>query len=163
MPLPEFEPATGYLPGGQVHAATIDEIRERFGGTYRRRELLANFEDVVRLLRELGVTEIMIGGSFVTSKQRPGDIDVIYVPPAGADPGTWGSLAPNRRHELKSRSRVDLWKYPSPQPVSGNPFRTQTIESFFSRDRDGIERGLVRLSEIQGGADDQDRAASQDE
>ena len=81
MPIPDLT-AEGYLPPG-IHECTLDEVRDRFGsfsGSDRRCRLFEAFEDYVREVRATGfVQELLIGGSFVTDKRDPGDIDFTAV------------------------------------------------------------------------------------
>lgn len=146
MPIPPLNPRTGYLPPGD-HEASLEDLADRFGWNFRRRKLLSALEWVVRRLREQGVQEIYVDGSLTTSKERPRDVDVIYVAPATNDPDGWGLLSPARRMELKKLQSVDLWRHPSLQAVEGDPFKTQTLRQFFETDRDGVKKGLIRLVE----------------
>lgn len=86
--IPSFTSA-GRLPEG-VHEATWDEFAARFGGTDRRVTLLAGLLDALQLLREAGCLVVLIGGSFVTAKPEPGDVDVAWsivgVNPFALDP-----------------------------------------------------------------------------
>jgi hypothetical protein len=145
MPIPEFDDQTGYLPAGD-HGASLDEMEQRFCGTYRRRQIFTGLKRVVEQLEANGVETIWIGGSFVTDKERPGDVDVVYVPPPGSDPAGWGLLSPSRRKDLKEIWRVDLWKSDSPQRVPGKPLQRQTIKEFFGTDKDGVAKGFIQLS-----------------
>jgi hypothetical protein len=152
--LPDFEDATGNLPGGR-HDATLDEVRTRFGYNFRRREIIAGLEDVLHALKTHGVVDIWLDGSFVTSKMRPSDVDVVYSPVAGDDPSNWPDtelVSPDRKRHLKKYYRVDLWPYPSHQP-SG-----KTILEFFETDRNGKSKGIVHL--IEGGSEDDPQRAS---
>jgi hypothetical protein len=144
MPIPEIDDATGYLPGG-TYDATLDEVRDRFAYNYRRREIFSGLEHVLGLLRARGVTVLWLGGSFVTAKMRPGDVDVVYVPPAGADPEEWDDLSFARHDHIKQHHRVDLWPYPSPQLKKGNPFQQVTIKEYFESDEDGFPKGMIHL------------------
>lgn len=74
--IPEFT-ASGLLPQG-IHSATLDEVRERFGGNERRRQLLAGLVAALLLLRAAGCRRVYINGSFVTAKELPNDIDALY-------------------------------------------------------------------------------------
>lgn len=83
MPIPLLDPH-GLLPLG-VHDCTVDEIGERFGGSNDgpRRDLFNGFLRWRGLLlrRNLPV-EIFVDGSFTTSKDYPGDVDVALRLPA---------------------------------------------------------------------------------
>jgi hypothetical protein len=74
LTLPPFE-STGLLPTG-VHPATWPLFVNRFGMSIRRREQLAKLETALRLLRDAGCARVFVGGSFVTAKSEPNDIDV---------------------------------------------------------------------------------------
>jgi hypothetical protein len=139
MPIPELDPATGYLPPGD-HEATLCEIEHTFGSaSYRRRQIMGGVKFVVVKLRQNAVRTIWVNGSFVTAEVRPRDADVLYVPPPGADLTTWGILAPLRRRDLKLQHRVDLLA----EPATGRA----GLHDFFSTDRDDIPKGLILLAE----------------
>lgn len=144
MPIPPFDPDTGYLPPGD-HRATWDEIKEVFGGSFRRRELLHELGHVIDDPLRKGVRHIWIDGSFATQKARPNDVDVLYEAPPDTDVTTWGRLAPERRKELKKEARVDLWKAPAPQPVPGQPFKQQSLHDLWATDRNDTEKGTILL------------------
>ena len=80
MPIPSFRP-DGYLPEG-LHLATEAELMERFGKTTPRRQHLAGrMARWLELARAVGARRLLVDGSFVTSKDEPGDIDaVVWVP-----------------------------------------------------------------------------------
>lgn len=74
--LPPFE-LTGRLPAG-VHSATWLAFVERFGTSAHRREQVAKLEAALRVLRGAGCPRVFVGGSFVTTKSEPGDVDVVW-------------------------------------------------------------------------------------
>lgn len=70
-----------YLPRG-IHKATTVEIKHKFGDSSdRRRQLFEMLEFLVSLLhkQKRGIKMFILGGSFVTKKQSPKDIDCILV------------------------------------------------------------------------------------
>jgi hypothetical protein len=79
MPIPSFR-SDGFLPDG-IHLATVTEIRERFGSmTARRRELMQRVDLWLELARMVGAKRLVLGGSFVSRKHSPNDVDaVIFV------------------------------------------------------------------------------------
>ncbi|MEU6515134.1 hypothetical protein [Streptomyces sp. NPDC046978] len=139
-----MDPDTGYLPEGE-HEADWKEVVDRFGVTFGRKNLLMNLEHVLRGLRGLGVQTALLDGSFVTNKQRPRDIEVIYFPPDAADVKSFGEFAPMNHDALKRRYKIDLWPYPSPQPGPNSMSKPITITEYFSTDREDIPKGLVRI------------------
>lgn len=76
LSLPPFE-LTGRLPAG-IHPATWREFVERFGASAHRRDQLTKLEAALRLLAEAGCARAFVGGSFVTTKTQPNDIDVAW-------------------------------------------------------------------------------------
>lgn len=67
----------GTLPRG-LHEATLEEVREAFGGrTARRVELMLALEAAVKRARKAGVRRILVDGSFVTGKPEPRDVDLV--------------------------------------------------------------------------------------
>jgi hypothetical protein len=77
--IPPFDPVTGLLPPGE-HRASWDEIRERFGWNQRRRQLLDGLHEGLDALGAAGCTKVWLNGSFVTTKEEPGDFDAVWSP-----------------------------------------------------------------------------------
>ena len=78
---PDFEEYPPLLPIGR-HELTLRRIRElcvdRFPGSTARAGLMEILEGIVARLKAARVRgELWIGGSFVTEKPEPGDIDVV--------------------------------------------------------------------------------------
>ncbi|MFE6091180.1 DUF6932 family protein [Streptomyces massasporeus] len=141
MTLPELTDL-GYLPPGE-HEATWKEVERAFGWNFKRKNLLTGLHYTVKSLMGFGVTEIYLDGSFVTSKVRPGDIEVVYMPPASPSTTSWGIFDFAQHNVLKRQYGIDLWPYPSPQPTASGKI---SIKEFFSFDRDGEPKGIVRLN-----------------
>ena len=68
---------SGLLPAG-VHLATWDELVERFGFNEHRLKLLEGLKKGLKALHKHNCYDIYIGGSFVTDKPEPGDVDVCF-------------------------------------------------------------------------------------
>lgn len=81
MALPPLSVA-GRLPLGRW-PATIDEVRSTFvvGKSERRRKLWADWEELTEAVREtVGIVPaVWMGGSFLTDRVEPGDVDSVYV------------------------------------------------------------------------------------
>jgi hypothetical protein len=80
MAIPEFR-EDGWLPEGHW-PATWEEIEGRLGGEpdSRRKLLLqqlTEWRDALRRFKVAGT--LILDGSFVSTKERPGDIDAIFV------------------------------------------------------------------------------------
>ena len=79
--LPEFD-IDGDLPPG-IHHATLDELEQRLGRfvvSDRRIILLAGFKQLLAMAASAGIVDrLVVGGSFVTAKPEPNDIDVVII------------------------------------------------------------------------------------
>jgi hypothetical protein len=75
MPVPEFEPG-GCLPPG-IHAATLAEVRARFGvGSVARERQGELLRLVVEAAKEYPtIKRVLVWGSFITAKAEPNDLD----------------------------------------------------------------------------------------
>ncbi|MBS1790119.1 MAG: hypothetical protein JST85_20515 [Acidobacteria bacterium] len=74
--LPSFDQA-GNLPPG-IHWTSWQEFEERFETNSRRKQLLAGLKKACRTLRKAGCRAVFVDGSFVTSKELPGDFDACW-------------------------------------------------------------------------------------
>jgi hypothetical protein len=144
MPIPPFEPSSsGVLPPGDW-PATVDEIEDRFGKEgIKRQRLFGNVQMFIEALWANGVTEIWIGGSFVTDKRRPDDADMLFAAPAGSDPDSWGKYSglPTYRTWIEKNHGIDFWRMPAYQRRLG---RLVTIHDYFS-EKNGVKRGLLKV------------------
>lgn len=72
--------SNGVLDVG-IHDATVDEIGETFGKFQKTSKRQSLFSELKKLVEQLQshefVKHILVDGSFVTSKDVPGDIDLI--------------------------------------------------------------------------------------
>lgn len=140
MPIPLFDPDTGLLPSGE-HAATWDDVLDRFGWNPVRRRQLDGPAEALELLAEAGCGRVLLNGSFVTAKDEPGDFDAVWDPTGVAtarlDP-IFIDLADGRRSQ-KDRFGSELL----PDVVeSGSGLR---FAEFFQRGRSGEAKGIIVL------------------
>jgi hypothetical protein len=79
MSIPAFEPS-GNLPVG-IHAATLDELRMRFGSSNATRQALRvrlhRIHTMAKGTESLG--RFVVFGSYVTDKALPNDVDVFML------------------------------------------------------------------------------------
>ena len=97
--LPDFTPATGYLPPGR-HPAHWLEVVERFATNAYRRELTAKLMIALQMLRAAGCRQVWINGSYATDSPDPGDVDVAF--------DAWG-VQPGDKWYVKPEDRVRIW------------------------------------------------------
>ncbi len=137
--IPDFDPVTGNLPSGE-HAATWQDMLDRFGQTAWRQQLLAGMLEALRLLTVAGCVRAYIDGSFVTVKEEPGDFDACW-DAEGVD----FDLVDERlltfdrgRATQKSAFLGELFISDARADPQGTLFR-----DFFQTDREGRRKGIV--------------------
>lgn len=139
--IPPFD-ADGNLPPG-IHPADWDEIMSRYAINARRRELLDGLGRALRSLKIAGCRAAYLDGSFVTTKELPGDFDACWEV-AAVDAGR---LDPelldfsNRRAAQKARYGGELFPAESAAEPAGTTFL-----DYFQRDRaTGQPKGIVAI------------------
>jgi hypothetical protein len=139
--IPAFEP-DGNLPPG-IHPARWDEIVTRYATNTRRRELTDGLLDALRSLKHAGCRTAYLDGSFVTTKELPGDFDACWEI-AGVDAGRLDRELldfSDRRAAQKARYGGELF----PAETAAEPAGT-TFLDYFQRDRDtGQPRGIIAI------------------
>ena len=124
--LPPFT-GNGTLPPGD-YALTLTELRDSVlvvgpGAAYPnwdvpwRTRLLGNLEILVEQLREVGIREIFIDGSFVEDKDHPNDIDGYFV--CELSELVTGEL--ERKLNLLDPHKVWTWDPAQRRPYRGYP------------------------------------------
>lgn len=73
---PEFA-EHGFLAPG-IYRMSVEDFRTQFGGNKTRDKLMQNFDEVLRILRSADVKEAHVGGSFVSKKAEPQDLDFLW-------------------------------------------------------------------------------------
>ena len=139
--IPEFT-ASGLLPAG-IHSATLEEVRERFGGNERREQLLTGLVEALRLLRAAGCRHVYMDGSFVTSKERPNDIDVCW-DIEGVDVDMLDDVFfdfANGRAAQKRRFGAEFLPAQTREGITGKTF----LEFFQLDEETGNPKGIIEL------------------
>ena len=143
--LPPFDPVTGRLPSGE-HAASWDEVVERFGWNERRRRLLDGLADALALLIVAGCWQVSLNGSFVTAKDEPGDFDACW-----ALPGVDLEVLDPVLLDLSNGRRAQKDRF-------GGEFFPNVVEAgsglvfadFFQNERDTGRKGVVVIDLTEG-------------
>ena len=138
--IPPLTP-TGHLPAG-IHQASLGELTTRFGHGPARFTLLEQLAEAAPAMQAAGVRDVLVGGSFVTSKAVPGDLDLAVR--GGVDLG--GDL-----FDLRTRmpDRISIF---GARSIVGNAHTIpnhragETFTEFFQLARDGSPRGIVQVS-----------------
>ncbi|MBI4603115.1 MAG: hypothetical protein HY721_14245 [Planctomycetes bacterium] len=123
----------GYLPPG-IHAATLNEVAERFGrGSEIRRAEMESVRWLADLAWRAGVERIILNGSFVTDVLEPNDVDCVlligrdYPKDPDADKELENGL-PYVQHKLVGR-KAFVWY----------------TESLYASDRDLVPKGMIEV------------------
>lgn len=128
-----------------LHETTIAEIRDHFGFSPRRLELIAGLERYLGEWAGYGLLDwVVVDGSFVTDKEAPSDIDMLLVP-------LTGSLF--RLEWIEALSALASDSSLIKHTFGCHVFVTGTSESssyqgwldFFGHTKGGIERGLLSI------------------
>jgi hypothetical protein len=138
--LPDFTP-DGLLPPG-VHQAEWKEVASRFGYNPWRTSLLEGLRDALENLKNAGCRTAYVDGSFVTSKELPGDFDACWeeegVDPLALDPVLL-DLRPKRVAQ-KNKYYGELF----PASVPADPQGLSFLE-FFQTTGTGEPKGIVAI------------------
>jgi hypothetical protein len=138
--IPEFD-ERGNLPPG-IHHATWNEIVTRYATSVRRRELLDGLLDALRSLKSAGCATAYLDGSFVTSKNHPGDFDACWES-GGADLDRLDAELrdfSDRRAAQEARYGGELFPAEWPAQADGT-----TYLDYFQRDHKGRAKGVVAI------------------
>ncbi|MFZ1528808.1 MAG: hypothetical protein WAT19_08660 [Ferruginibacter sp.] len=132
---------SGLLPAG-VHKATWVEFTEMFGFNAHRHKLLEGLRKGLEVLRLYGCNVVFVGGSFVTSKPFPNDVDVCY-DNTGMN---WKKFLKEHPefNDIKHGSSLQKEKYLS-EFYGYNAF-DNSILKFFQFDRNNSPKGVVKIS-----------------
>ena len=104
--------------------------------------MLDGLKAALRSLRAAGCKKIYLDGSFVTTKERPGDFDACWV-----GEGVNGDLLDEEllifdsgRATQKAKYGGELFVAEWAADETGTPFR-----AFFQQDRDGNPKGIITI------------------
>ncbi|MFO0964040.1 MAG: hypothetical protein U0793_00450 [Gemmataceae bacterium] len=126
----------GYLPPG-LHAATLDEVADRFGREPElRRVQMESLRWLVDLAKRVGIVRLVVNGSFVTDKFEPNDIDCV--------------LLRGAQFPLDDAADSELWAglpFIQIAVVGDNEFALY-VEQIYATDRHGKPKGMVEVSLI---------------
>jgi hypothetical protein len=139
--IPEF--TDDGLPPEGVHQATLEEVKKRFGEGLRRKQLLRNLDTVLTQMRNCGVDRVYLGGSFVTDKPRPSDIDGCFDLTPKVDQKRMIPFLPvtaANRAMAKMIHKAEFFPSQMVERRSGAPFK-----EFFQRDLSGVRKGIVAI------------------
>ena len=143
--IPTFD-ANGNLPPG-VHKATLSEIQAKLAWNAKREELVEGFAQAIRNLADAGVKRVWIGGSFVSEKEEPNDIDGCWDDRPGPidvsklDDVFLDTRPPRER--MKNKYGVDFLI--ARLRLGDREARGGTVLNFFQKDRNGNAKGVLLI------------------
>jgi len=129
---------SGYL-SDKVHQMNLESFIEAFcHGRDQPSNTRNAYEPAIKKLfewaRELGVTSLVIGGSFVTNKPDPGDLDVLVLVPKGVEPKKLPSNVSAPRAVIDAQSLSEA--------------ESELVQAFIQligTDKRGVGRGVVQI------------------
>lgn len=147
MPIPDFE-QDGFLPLG-IHDCTIEEISERFGrfqSSDRRPSLNAGLINYITELRSANIGKyLIVNGSFVTTKEKPSDIDVLLVLKDDVD--LTGNLPPFRKNAFSRKYINKYHKLDFHFGFDNDPSSTEILDYFLEvKYQPGKNKGILRIN-----------------
>ncbi|WP_232504053.1 DUF6932 family protein [Thiomicrospira microaerophila] len=140
--MPEFED-TGNLPPG-IHLASLDEVIEKYGYNPKRAWLIDGLKLLIPKLQVAGCKLIYLDGSFVTSKELPGDYDLCWSL-EGVDESKLDlslvDFSEQGRANMETLYRGDIFPAEIPEGASGKLF----VEFFMTDKNTGDPKGIVAI------------------
>jgi hypothetical protein len=151
--LPPFDDE-GLLPPGE-HEADWEEFSERFGWNERRRSLLLGLGQVIQILKEADCQRIWIDGSFVTTKEEPGDFDACHdrAKMSVLKAYDWYPFQPIVRREQKAKFGGEIFACDAIAHIDEeDPAKKLTYREFFQMRKDtNKSKGIVVLYLVREG------------
>jgi hypothetical protein len=139
--IPEWSTSCDLPPG--IHFATWAEIEGRLAFNPRRGRLLAGFRQASELLRKAGCRLVYLDGSFVTTRELPGDFDacwdIQHVDEQALNPVFWDFS--QGRAAQKQRFLGEFFPAQLPEGATGRAF----VEIFQVNKLTGEPKGIVAI------------------
>jgi hypothetical protein len=141
--IPNFQ-FNGVLSSG-IHWSTIEEIKDKLCFSEKRTRLVAGLELAIVSLKRAGCKTIYLDGSFSTSKELPGDIDVCWELGI-VDLNILFAIEPVffdftfKRKAQKDKFGCEFFPADS---IAEPP--DKTYFNFFQQDKDGNPKGIIGL------------------
>lgn len=118
-----------------IHPLTIHEFLERFCASETRQVFAVPMQDVFDFARRSGARHVFIGGSFVSEKERPNDIDIL--------------IAYDNEAQIPPKTEAINYAAINLDILFCSYADKPTMDAFlhmFSRNRLGAERGIAQVS-----------------
>jgi hypothetical protein len=136
--IPEFYDGQ-FLPDGD-HEATWIEVQERFGSGQTRRRLCEQMSKFIQTARGCGFRFVYLFGSFISGKESPNDIDLIWV----YRDGSLESLRPACRELINYATMKARWNWDM-FCCSDNQAIIADLLTAFRKSKAGTKRGIIKI------------------
>jgi hypothetical protein len=124
----------GNLPPG-IYLGAPEEVVARFGcGPQERAVEAAELADFVQWARQNGVKRLLVGGSFVSAKATPNDVDVVILPGEGFE-----------ERLLLLLNRPEQWPFIHINVALDEADLGRWAREDFGSDRAGRARGVLEI------------------
>jgi hypothetical protein len=98
-----------YLPNGD-HEASWLEVQRIFGAGDHRRQICHMMSGFILAAKRCGFKTVYLFGSFISSKAKPGDLDLLWVYPAGTKDRMAEECQDLLNYgKMKARYNWDMW------------------------------------------------------
>lgn len=135
--------ANGNLPKG-IHVMLIEEFETKFGSNSHRKKLIEGLKRGMSHLKDCGCKTIFIDGSFVTTKEMPGDFDACWDSDGVDFPklvSQYSTLVDFDDHRKNQKNLYFGEFFPASIITDGGvPFI-----AFFQKDKNGDPKGIVQI------------------
>lgn len=139
----EFQSNGNLLKG--IHYLSFDEFRKYFGFNNYRKQLIDGLKIGLLELKECDCETVYIDGSFVTTKEFPGDFDACW-----DDSGVNLIKIKNEYQTLidfRDERKYQKFKYKGEFfPMRARASPSDIYFTFFQKDKDNNEKGMVQLN-----------------
>jgi hypothetical protein len=135
---------SGYLEIG-IHSLTIDQFIAEFATNSIRKKLMEGFLQGVEDLKKCGCKIIYVGGSFVTAKSTPSDVDACWdhngvnLPMLKTNYPVFFDFD-NLRANQKAAYGSEFFLAEAVEGDSKQKFR-----DFFQKNKNGVQVGIIRI------------------
>jgi predicted nucleotidyltransferase len=128
-----------FLPDGD-HEATWIEVQERFGSGERRGMLCEQMSKFIQIARGCGFRSVYLFGSFISGKENPKDIDLMWV----YRQKTFGLLRPGCRELLNYATMKARWNWDM-FCCSDDPGASEYMLPAWRMSKTGTKRGIIKI------------------
>ena len=122
----KFNKQRNLLP---IHPVTWEEILDRFGTNYYRKQILRELKSALYNFKSSGCMKVFLDGSFITAKLRPGDFDGCW-DPKGVDVKQLDPVLQDLSNDCKAQKIKYSGEF---FPITNSP---ENILNFFQYDKD---------------------------